>query len=169
MTRTLTTAVDGAVDLDVTRPIHLIRMGWETERRIATFDANITWNSETWTASGGEAQNISAQGGTLLLPVGTGLPWAGLCKDEKARGRSIVVYEYHTDFSVSPRISDADQIFSGTMDDASVTLDGIRISLREGRKHKKFPPDNIEPPTYNFLLADGQRLFWGPDIVNVST
>lgn len=169
MTRDLSVTLENATEQDVTRPIHLIRMGWETERRICTFDIDIPWNSENWEASGAECQNITPQGGTLLLPIGTGLPWVGLCKNEKARGRSIVVYEHHTDFEASPQESDATPVFTGTMDEAVATIKGIRINLREGRKHKKFPPGNIEPPTYNYLLADGQRLFWGPDIITVST
>jgi len=167
MTRNVGATIESASEQAVTRPIHLIWMDWDTPRRIATYDANISWDSQTWTASGAECQSISPQGGTLLLPIGTGLPWVGLCKDEKARNRAILVYEYHTDFEASPRVSDATQVFAGTMDDVSATLKGVRITLREGRKHKKFPPGNIEPPTYNFLLATGQRLFWGPDVITV--
>lgn len=169
MTRILPAAVDAAVDEAVTRPIHLIRMAWATERRIATFDIDISWDSETWSASGAVVQNIGPNGGTMILPIGTGLPWIGLANTEKLRGRAIEVYEYHTDFTASPQESDATPIFSGTMDDGVATIKGLRVNLREGKKNRVFPPGNIEPPTYNFLLASGQRLFWGPDIITVET
>jgi len=173
MTRTLSATSQAAVALDTTRPIYLIHMAWDaasplpTYYRVATYDQAISWNSQTWIASGAEIQGISANGGALQLPIGEDDPWLALVQTEKARDRAIVVYEYHTDFSASPRVSDAVQVFAGFMDSDEISVRGIRIALVEGKTNKGFPPGSIRPPTYNHLLTKGSRLMWEQDIVTV--
>ena len=167
MTRSLSATSIAATNLDHTRPIYLIRMAWATPRLVATWGANISWNAETWTASGAEIQGVNANGGRLELPMGDADPWLGLVQSEIARGRAIIVYEYHTNFGVSPYASDAEAVFSGVMDDAEISYNKIRIGLIESATNKSFPPTSIGPTTYNWLLPKGTRLFWGPDIVTV--
>lgn len=148
-------------------------MGWDTASplptwlRVATWDTNISWDSQTWIASGVDVRGISASGGSLEFPMGSDDPWLSLVQTQVPRGRSVTIYEYHTDFSVSPHASDAVQVFSGVMDDAEIRYNRIRVGLIESATNKSFPPTSIGPPTYNYLLAKGTRLFWGPDIVTV--
>ena len=67
MTRTVSATISTAVDQTVTKPIYLVRMGWVVENRSCSYDANITWNAETWTASGLSVVNLDSDGGTLIL------------------------------------------------------------------------------------------------------
>jgi len=173
MTRTLSATSTAAIALDHTRPIYLIYMAWDTASplptylRVATWGASISWNSQTWIASGAEIAGIGANGGRLQLPMGDDDPWLGLVQTQSAVDRAITVYEYHTNFGVSPIASDAVQIFSGVMDGVDIDAGKITISLIESATNKSFPSTSIGPPTYNWLLPKGTRLFWGPDVVTV--
>lgn len=169
MTRTVPPKVAAAIAQDVTKPRYLIRMGWDiqspdVERRIATWDQNISWNSETWTASGAEVRGLTVNGGELILPNGTTDPWVTLVMDQIPRGRSIDIYEYHTS-TASPSGSDAVHIFSGYMDEAVVDLTRISIRLIEGLLNKRFPPTSVNSTDFPYLLIGGDRLYWGPDVV----
>jgi hypothetical protein len=170
MTRTVSAVVAAAVAQHATKPVYLIRMAWDAESptptylRVATWDANISWNGYTWIASGASVSNLDTSGGVLQLPMGSGDPWLSLVMDQGPLDRAIEIYEHHTS-TASPAGSDAEMIFGGYMDEAAITRDGIRISLVEGRRKKGFPPTSIRPPTYNYLLAKGSRLIWGYDIV----
>jgi len=171
MTRTVSAVLAAAVAQHATTPRYLIYMAWDAASptplyRIATWDQNISWNAQTWTASGASIQGLDANGGTLHLPVGSTDPWLSLVMGQIPRDRAIEVYEYHTSTG-SPSGSDAEMVFAGFMDEAVITSSGIRISLIEGRTNKGFPPTSIGPSTYNWLIPKGQRLFWGPDIVTV--
>jgi len=167
MSRTLSATISTAVVQPVTRPIHLIRMGWATEVRAATWDQNITWNSETWTASGLEVTGLDANGGSLTMPASLSDPWLALVVGEVPRNRTIQIYEHHTNYTVSPAVSDAVLVFDGFMDEAQIGQ-AIRVSLIEGTQKKGFPVGRIDRPTYNYLLPPGSRIQWGLDIVMVN-
>lgn len=171
MTRSVPAVVSAAVAQDATRPVYLIRMGWalsspDVNRRIATWAANISWNSETWSASGAEIRSLTSQGGSLRLPNGDGDPWLNLVSTEYAIGRAIDIYEHHTS-TASPAGSDATQLFSGLMDAVEITPTEITISFIENLQNKRFPPTSITTAVYTELLSAGQRLYWGPDVVMV--
>ena len=169
MTRAASVTTTGAVAQDVTRPIYLIYMAWDTPVRYATWASNIPWDSQTWLAGPGlELSKLSANGGTLKMPMGETEPWLALVRSEIARDRAISVYEYHTDFSASPVASDAELIFSGVMDGVQITHSGIQVSLIESRTNKAFPPGSIDPPTYNYLLPIGSRIFWRNDVITAT-
>lgn len=157
MNRTVSSITEDAVASDDTQPVHLIRMGWETERRVATWAEDIDWNSETWTASGAMTNGIGQSGGTLVLPMDD--EWITLVIDEGPRDRVIQVYEHHT-IDVD---TDAELLFTGTMDRMEMDEDGIQIALIEGPENKGFPPTSLGPPDYNFLIPKGKRLFWSQD------
>ena len=171
MSRSVSAVTSVALAQDTTRPIYLIRMGWtaaspDVTRRIATWDTDLSWNSETWTASGAEVSSLSPGGGTLQLPNGDADPWLSLVTTQIPRGRAIDIYEYHTSWG-SPSGSDAEHIFSGLMDDCEITPSKITIGFIDGLLNKVFPVTSIDPTVYTHLLATGQRLYWGPDIVMV--
>ena len=167
MTRTVSATISTAVAQPVTKPIHLIRMGWGTEVRAATWGQNISWNSETWTASGLEVTGLDANGGTLTMPASLSDPWLALVVGEKPINRTIQIYEHHTNMTVSPHVSDAVLVFSGYMDEAQIGQN-IRVTLIEGTQRKGFPAGRIDRPTYNYLLPPGSRIQWGYDIVMVN-
>ena len=167
MTRTVSAVYAAAVAQDTTTPVYLIRMAWATEQRICTWDSNIIFNAETWTASGASVDGLSADGGTLKLPNGDADPWMALVDTESPLDRAISVYEHHTS-TASPAGSDAELLFSGRMDGARITKDGIQIEMIKGRNNSGFPPTSIGPPIYNYLLTAGTRLFWGPDVITVN-
>jgi len=167
MTRTVSSIISAAVAQDITTPVYLIYMAWDTPVRIAVWDQNITWNSQTWTASGAGIKSLSADRGTLTLPNGDGDPWLALVNSEVPLDRVIEIYEHHTSTG-SPAGSDAVLVFSGRMDGATIAGVEISINLVEGRTNKGFPASSIGPPTYNFLLPKGTKLYWINDVLTVN-
>lgn len=169
MTRSVSSASSTAAQQNHTTPPVLIYMAWDTPRRITTFGTDITWDSQTWTATGARADSIGSNGGRLYLPNGEDDPWAALVNSERPINRAIQVYQYNIDQTSSPEVADAELIFSGVMGRGTVTvLQGIQIDLVEGRQAKKFPPTSIEPPTYNWLLDVGDRIWHGDDVITVT-
>ena len=167
MTRTLTSVVTAAVGQDVTTPVYLILMNWNTPKRIATWDTNISWNAQTWTASGASVDNLSEEGGTLTLPNGDGDVWLALLTSDVALDRTVQIWEHHTS-TASPAGSDAELVFSGRMDSVSISGISIRINLVEGRTNKGFPATSIGKPNYTWLLPVGEKLYWGNDVITVN-
>lgn len=173
MSRTLSTVSTNATNQDATRPIYLIEIeNWSntsplTTTRICTWDTNISWNSQTWVASGAQIDRIGISGGTLELPNGDSDPWLAIVGNYGTRDITVTVYEHHT-YTGSPMGSDATQVFSGIMDGDELTESGFQISLVEGKRNKGFPPTSINRSEYSYLLPKGTRIFWGPDIVNVN-
>lgn len=163
MSRTLPSTVTSAVASDQTRPVYLIQMALTNTTRAATWDVNISWNGLTWTSSGIEVSNISAAGARLKIAIDDDEPWISrvLDYDKGVRGRQILIYEHHTDTTASPQ-ADAVLIFSGIMDDVSVS-DDISITCVDDSQSKGFPPASIDRPKYNYLLEPGTRIRWGPD------
>jgi|GEM_PF-6139671 hypothetical protein len=171
MTRTVPAVVEAAVGTNVTQPIYLIRMGWaasspDVTRTIATYAANITWNAETWYASGALVRSLDMNGGTLQLPNGEDDPWLALVANYNAEGKTVSIYEYQTSWG-SPFGSDATLLFSGLMDEVTIDRNGIQISMIEGLLNKSFPNTSINTTEYTNLLSIGDRIYWGPDIVEV--
>jgi len=167
MTRTVSATITSAIAQETTRPVYLIRMAWDTEVRAATWAASISWNAETWVASGITITALDMNGGTMEMPVGDTDPWLSLVLGEVPRERAIEVYEYHTNLAASPIASDAVLVFSGVMDDVTIS-DSIRVRLIEGATNKAFPFTNIDRPTYTYLLPSGTRLAWGADVITVN-
>ena len=170
MTRTVSATISTAVGEKTTRPVYLIYMAWDiaspdVNRYVATYDQSITWNSLTWQSSGIEVTRLTPAGGTLRLPNGDADPWLGLIVSDDPLERAIEIYEYQTDFTVSPHASDATLLFSGQMDASTIAPDGITIDFIEGLTTKVFPATSIDPLVYTHLLASGTRVYWGPDIV----
>lgn len=166
MSRTLSATVSAAVAEETTQPVYLIDMAWDTPVKAATWDTNISWNGDTWIASGLHVTGLSANGGSLIMPKGDSDPWLALVMGEIPRNRTISVYEYHTDFTVSPNVSDAQLLFSGYMDGAVIGT-SIRVTLIESAIKKAFPPTDIDRPIYTHLLSSGTVLRYGNDVVTV--
>ena len=166
MTRTVSATITTAIAQETTRPIYLIRMGWATPVLAATFDQTITWNSETWVSSGLAVSNLTGSGGILEMPNGDSDPWLALVMSEIPRTRTIQIYEHQTNYTASPVVSDAVEIFAGVMDQA-VIGSSISVSLIESATKKGFPPGSIDRLTYTWLLSSGTRLQWGADVVIV--
>lgn len=167
MTRTVPANVTAAIANETTKPVYLIRMGWDVEVRAATWAASISWNAETWVASGINIRTLDMSGGLMEMPVGDSDPWMALALGEIPRERAIQIYEYHTNLAVSPMVSDAVLVFAGVMDEMTLT-DKLSIRLIEGATNKAFPFTNIDRPTYTYLLAAGTRLAWGTDVITVN-
>ncbi len=163
--RTLPTTVSTAIDKAATRPAYLIRIGFATEKRAATWDSNISWNAETWTASGIEVKNLSRIAAILEFPLGVNDPWLALFHAENARGIAINIYQHYTDLTSSPQ-ADAVLMFTGIMDEAVMT-DKIRVSVQEKSRVIAFPPDSVGPPKFTHLLKSGTTITWSGDTIKV--
>ena len=162
MTRALSATITTAISADDTRPIYLIRMGWAVEVRAATWQSSISWNSETWQASAVQVVSLDASGGVLEFPIEDNGPWLSLVLNETPRDRAVQIYEHHTNYAVSPAVSDAVLVFSGVMDEAQIA-GNIRVSMVESSQAKGFPPTSIDRPVYNYMLTSGQSVQWGND------
>ena len=166
MTRSTSSTVSTAVALNPTKPIYLIRMGFSVEQRIATWNASISWNSETWAASGAAVSSLNGSTGMIELPLDDSEAWLALVLNEAPAGKTITIYEHHTDTSASPVASDAVSIFVGIMDEMQID-NRIKIQLLESSNAKGFPFTSIDRPTYNYLPQSGTRITWGTDYVVV--
>ena len=168
MTRTVSNIITAASNQDNTTPVYLIYMAWDVaspdQRYICTWDTAITWNSIVWAPSGASVDNLSVEGGSLVLPNGDADPWLALVHADIPRDRVAEVYEHHTS-TASPAGSDAELLFTGRMDGVTISDRGIKIDLIEGRTNKGFPPTSIGVPVYNYLLPPGTKLAWGTDSV----
>ncbi len=163
MSRTVSTTITTATGKDATKPIYLLRLGFSAEVKAATYDTDISWNGETWIDSGIEVRNLTRVSGSVEFPLSTDDPWLSLVLNEGTRGRSISIYSHYTDETASPQ-ADAVLIFTGVMDEPVFT-DVIKLSVIESSQAKKFPPDSIDVPVFNFLLKPGARIDWKNDTV----
>lgn len=166
MSRTLPTTVSAAIASDATRPIYLVEFGFDTTQRAATWDSNITWNGQTWSASGVSVSRLTPRDCTVKLPTGEDDGWLALVMSDGVRGRTISIYEHHYDAASSPQ-TDAVLVFIGIMD--SVTIgDNIELRVLESSRAKTFPPGSIDEPTFTHLLKPGTEIAWGNDKIKVN-
>lgn len=166
MPKVLSKTIRSAITQDHTKPIYLIRIGWATETRSATWGSEITWNGELWSPSGIEVANLTGEGGTLVFPNGSTDPWLALVLGEGQRGKSVSIYEWQEDTTASPQ-ADAHLLFAGIMDEAQITVSAVRVTLLESSTTKRFPP-NVIDDDFNYLLPAGTRIAWGGDTVVVN-
>ena len=131
-------------------------MGWDTTTRNATWDSNISWDGQTWVASGIAVRRLTSDGGTLEFPNGTTDPWLSLVLNEGPRDRAITIYKYYFDFLASPQVDDAELVFTGFMDQATITPEKISMRLIERAQYQAFPFTSIDRPTYTHLLQAGR-------------
>ena len=135
-----------------------------TEMRAATWDTDITWSAEVWSASGIKVSNLSPVACTLEFPTGEDDPWLALVMADGVRGREVKIYQHYTDETASPQ-ADAVLMFTGIMDEATIT-DKIRVSVLEKSRTISFPPESVEQPKFNYLLKSGTVIpFNGKTIV----
>ena len=158
MSRLDSTTITTAIAKDDTIPAFLLEMAISadspmTTMRAATWDTDIPWNGETWTASGILVKNISRTACTLEFPLGADDPWLAIIMDDGLRGREVSIYQHYTDETSSPQ-TDAVLIFTGIMDDV-VLSDRARVSVQEKSRTITFPPESVEQPKFNYLLPSG--------------
>jgi len=165
MSRTTNTTILTAIAKDATRPAYLIRIGFATEKRAATWDSDISFNGETWTASGIEVGNLSRASVSLDFPLGDGDPWMALFHAENARGIVVNIYQHYTDLTSSPQTG-AILMFTGIMDEAVMT-DKIKVSVQEKSRVISFPPDSVGPPKFTHFLQSGTTITWAGDTLKV--
>ena len=169
MSRTLQATVNVAVDKAATRPAYLLKLGLSTASPIgttyaATWGSNIIWGGDTYLASGIEVRNLTPTGCLLEFPNGTSDPWLNLASTIGFRNRTIDIYQHYTDLTQSPQ-ADAEYVFSGIMDETTVT-DNIRVSVQERSRATAFPVESMAVGKFNFLLPSGSVIQWaGRDIV----
>ena len=170
MGRTVSSTISTAVAQPDTTPIYLVQMDWAVTRRICTWDADISWNSQTWLSSGATVVNLDSEGGTLKLPIDDTispvLPWLDLVTSEGQLGIVVEIWEHHTDRTVSPWTSDAVSIFKGEMDEAAIGKD-ISIKLIEDKQRKAFPPTSVDQSVYTHLLTSGTVIIWRDTVITV--
>jgi hypothetical protein len=153
-----------------TRPAYLLRLAFEnespqTDMLACTWDADISWNAETWSASGVEVKNLARAAATLEFPIGENDPWLTPIMAGGTRGRAIQIYQHYTDLTASPQAW-AVLMFTGVMDSAVIT-DKIRVSAMEKARATSFPPESIDQPKFNHFLTSGSIIVWGGGTLTV--
>lgn len=165
MSRTLPSTVSSAITSDATAPVFLVKLGFATPQYVATWDANISWDGNTWVASGINVSRLSASGATVEFPNGNDDTWLSTILSEGARGKTIEIYEHHTDTTASPQ-TDAVLVFTGVMDSVSIG-DRVKVKVLESSQSKVFPPASVDEDTFTYLLSTGQKISWGSDTITV--
>ena len=133
MSRTLPATVSVAVATSATRPAYLLKLGFSAASPIgttyaATWDTDIIWGGDTYSASGIEVSNLTRSSCVINFPLGTNDSWLSLLNSAGFRGRTVDIYQHYTDTTQSPQ-ADAVLMFSGILDEAVMT-DSIRVKQR---------------------------------------
>ena len=170
MSRTLPGTVSGAIVKAATRPAYLLRFSFSSaspmvETLVATWDSNISWNGETWLASGVEVKNLSRTAASITMPTGTADPWLAILAADGFRGRQVQIYMHYTDLTASPQAG-AVLVFTGIMNEANIT-DKISLSVQEKSRAISFPPESMGPPKFNYFLQSGTTIEWAGKTVVV--
>ena len=172
MSRNLPATVSTAIAKAATRPAFLVHLLFTAtgasptiERRAATWDSDIPWNGEIWSASGIEVKNLSRTACTIEFPLGENDPWADLIRDNGVLGFAVSIYQHYTDLAESPQTG-AELVFIGEMDDA-IWTDKITVPAQEKSRVTSFPPESVDQPKFNYLLASGTVIVWGGGILTV--
>jgi hypothetical protein len=166
MSRSISATITAATAKTATKPIYLLRLGFDAEVKAATWDQDITWNGETWIDSGIEVSSLKADKADIKFPNGTVDPWLSLVLNEGVLGRAVQIYEYHENTTSSPN-KDAVLLFVGIMDDASISDNVISVNVIESSASKVFPNVVIDRPTFNYIPPAGTEIAWGPDKIIV--
>jgi hypothetical protein len=153
-----------------TRPAYLVRLALENgspsvDMLAATWDSTISWNAETWIASGIEVKNLTRAAVSLEFPIGENDPWLAPILAGGTRGRSVQIYQHYTDTTASPQAW-AVLMFTGIMDGASIT-NSIMVSAMEKSTVTTFPPESVDQPKFNYLLTSGTIIIWGGGTITV--
>lgn len=166
MSRTLPSTVSSAITSATTKPIYLIQFGFSPAKYAATWDSDITWNGQTWSAGGVDVSRLTMQGATLSLPTGADDTWLSTIMAQGVRRKTINIYEHHTDTTASPQ-TDAVLVFSGVMDAVRIG-NRIQITVLESSQSKVFPPSSVDESVFTYLLSSGQKISWGSDTITVT-
>ena len=167
MSRAVSATISSAIAGDTTRPIYLLEIGYSSTVRICTFDADIIWSGYSWESSGVEVRSMSSARATLEFPNGDSDPWLALALVEGTRDVTLNVYEHHYDATSSPQ-GDAVLVFSGVMDEATITDDKVVVRCIESSQRKTFPPNSVDDETFTYLMTSGDRVIWGNDVLTVN-
>ena len=170
MSRSLDAPIGTAIVKAATRPAYLLRLAFENgspaaDMLAATWDSDISWNGETWSASGIEVKNLSRAACTIEFPLGENDPWAAVIRSGGVLNRSVMIYQHYTDLSASPQAG-AELMFTGILDQA-VWSDKIVVPAMEKSRVTSFPPESIDQPKFNYLLTSGTVIVWGGGILTV--
>lgn len=166
MSRTVSATISSAVEKAATAPVYLIEILFdEGTEHIATWDADISWNGQTWVKSGVQITGVSAAGARMVMPTGTSDPWMSLILNYGARDTAINIYEHHTDATASPQ-SDAVLVFTGIMDAVDIGNKMV-VKIIESSRAKAFPALNAEPNKFTHLMKAGDTIIWGSDVITV--
>ena len=166
MSRSLSSTIGSAIESLQTSPVYLIQFGFDPVVRIATWDSNISWNGQTWVASGVDVSRLSSRGASVTLPNGDTDPWLARVSTDEVRGGAFIVYEYHTDTASSPQ-SDAVLVFTGIMDGVTIS-DDIKLSVIGSTQARTFPPDSVDASVFTHLLTSGEQIEWANDVIVVN-
>lgn len=169
MSRSLASEIVSAIVGPHTEPKFLIRMiAGSPQKKIATWDSAVSWNSEVWAASGVEVEELDISGGRLRLPNDDDDEWIDFINSD-FQGQTIQVYAHYKDWNSSPQTANAVLIFTGELDRHDIDPRGrITITFDESRQVKVFPPTSLGPPVHNHLLPVGSILHYGNEKVFVN-
>ena len=170
MSRTLPATVSTAIAKAATRPAWLLRFSVSTaspigETLAATWDSNISWNGETWLASGVEVRNLTRTRATVELPLGSGDPWLNLINTQGLRGKQLQIYEHYTDETQSPQAG-AVLMFTGIMDTVTMA-NKATVQVVEISQAIQYPLESVTTDKFTFLLKTGTSIEWSGDTIVV--
>jgi len=170
MSRTLAAPIGTATAKAATRPAYLLRLALENgspavDMLAATWSDDISWNGETWSASGIEVKNLTRAACSIEFPLGENDTWSSVIKAGGVRNRAVSIYLHYTDETQSPQ-ANAELIFTGIMDTVAWT-DKIVVSAKEKSRVIGFPPESVDDPKFTYLLTSGRVIVWGGGVITV--
>lgn len=159
MSRTLTTAMGDAVAATVTRPGHLIEIGFSTPIRYSTI-GDVEWIGNTWIGNRSvELRGISDAGGTMTFG-NIDDAFAALVLGSGVAGLTVRVWSAD---ATALATADPVLIFDGEADEAEVDIERVTIRLASQGADTLYSPRRFIGPSagFNQLVPAGAILSVG--------
>lgn len=163
MTRTLTPAQDVEVDKRTgAQPMLLMEIGFTPVARLTTCGENVTWNGETWVASGatmtGIAPGTQGEGDAILsLPDHDNALFASLLATGWS-GISVECWSLHGGPGAYA-VADAKSIYTGFTNEMELNPMRVNLTCLSGGANALHSPRiRIQQPWFNHLPRHGQAI-----------
>lgn len=158
MLRQLPTVIETSVSKTITSPAYLVRIGFATERRESTF-GDITWNSESWSSSGGIIVTRVGESGGQFSIQNTEQNQSGMLSlssdiiSGDVRDSLVTIYKWYE--------SDAVEVSRGYVSNINISggrvvFDYVSTTSDVGRA----PTERFTSADFNYLPVIGETVIW---------
>lgn len=151
MARTLDANTTTAVGSDVTRPLFLVAMGFDTPVYYSTRD-QVSWDSKTWIAASITVANPTSKTPTISI-FNESTTFGQMVLGEGTSGKTVTIYQA---YGMTSGYTTPIPIFSGEMGESQI---GRHVIIKCKRNASQLTPRlYVTPPTFNNTPKAGSRI-----------